>query len=79
MTSKQKLIVFISTLVGTALLAVAAAIPYGYFVQALWMAASNELIATLCWALFVFVAILLWLSVWRIVCIIMEHRPGRKR
>jgi hypothetical protein len=75
---KHKLIIFLSTLVGTALLAAGGAIPYGYFVQALWMAAGDELIGTLCWALYIFVAVLLWLMVWRIVYLAVLHRPGRR-
>jgi len=74
MTRKQKIIVFICTLLFTLALALAGAIPYGYFMLAL----GGGFIETLCWALYIFVAVLLWFTVWRLVAGAVRHWPGRR-
>ena len=78
MTRKQKILVFSCSLAFTLLLALAGAIPYGYFLLALGGAGGGDFIVTLCWALYIFVAVLLWLTVWRLAALAVTHRPGRR-
>jgi hypothetical protein len=33
----------------------------------------------LCWALYIFVAVLLWLMIWRIAALALKHWPGRRK
>jgi hypothetical protein len=77
MTRKQKVVVFISTLLFALALALAGAIPYGYFMLALGAAGGGFIIA-LCWALYAFTAVTLWLAVWRTAVMIVRRWPGRR-
>lgn len=78
MTRKLKLIVAFCSLAFAILPALAGAIPYGYFVTAISAAADDAFLSALCWALYIFVALLLWLCVWRVAYVAVLRRPGRR-
>lgn len=76
MTKKQKTAVFLCSLLLALPAALAGAFPYGYFLLALDAAGSG--VVALCWALYGFVAVLLWLAVWRAGVLVVRHWPGRR-
>ena len=78
MSRKKKVILFICSLTGVALLSSLGALPYGYCVLSLATAFDDGLIETLCWALYLFVSVLLWLTVWRVAYVAAKRWPGRK-
>jgi hypothetical protein len=78
MSQQLKIAVLIGSLVFTAALALAGAIPYGYFLLALAGGTGNAFAAPLCWALYGFVAVLLWLALWRATTSVIIHWPGRR-
>ena len=78
MSKRKKTLLCVGSLTGTALLAAFAAIPYAYFIQVLAMVSESALLETLCWALYIAVALLLWLAVWRGVYLLAKHWPWRK-
>jgi hypothetical protein len=78
MTRKTKTTVFIISIVVALLPALAGAAPYGYFLLALGGLSGDTFITTLCWALYVFTAALLWLAIWRMLVLAVRHWPGRR-
>jgi hypothetical protein len=78
MSRKLKIALCLGSLLLTAALALAGAIPYGYFLLALAGGTGNAFSAPLCWVLYCFVALLLWLALWRVAVLIVLHRPRRR-
>jgi hypothetical protein len=78
MTRKLKYIVALCSLAIVIALALAGAVPYGYFVLAI-AGAGGATVSTLCWALYLFVALLLWLCIWRVAYVAVQRRPERRQ
>ena len=79
MTTKAKWIIAIVAILGTGLLAALGAMPYGYMLQGFWMSAdggSNGVIDA-AWVLYIVVAVLLALSLWRLIYVAVLRRPKR--
>lgn len=79
MSTKAKWIVAIAAILGVGLLAAFGAMPYGYMLQGFWMNAdggSNGVIDT-AWALYIAVAVLLALALWRLLYVAVLRRPRR--
>ncbi len=76
MSRKAKWIVFAVALLVAVLLAAAGALPYGYIIQAFLVTVGDSAV-TAAWALYVFVAVLLALVLWRMLYVAVERHPKR--
>lgn len=79
MSTKAKWIVAILAILGVGLLAGLGALPYGYMLQGFWMSAdggSNGAIDA-AWVLYIVVAVLLALALWRMLYVAVLRRPRR--
>ena len=78
MSRKAKQVIFSCSLLIALAAALFCALPYGYFLQAFLVVSGSDGILLLAWALYIFVAVLLWLLLWRILYIGVKMWPGRR-
>ncbi len=76
MSKKAKWIVFAVALLVAVLLAAAGALPYGYIIQAFLVTVGDSAV-TAAWVLYIFVAAVLALALWRMLYMAVERRPRR--
>ena len=79
MSTKAKWIVAIVAILGAGLLAAFGALPYGYMLQGFWMGADGggNGIIDAAWALYIAVAVLFALALWRLLYVAVLRRPRR--
>ena len=78
MSRKAKRVIFSCSLLIALAAALFCALFYGYFLQAFLLVPDSDVILWLAWALYIFVAVLLWLLLWRILYIGVKMWPGRR-
>lgn len=77
MSRKAKWIVAIAAILSAAVLAVLGALPYGYMIQGFLMGGGGNAMIDAAWVLYVVVAVLLALALWRLLYVAVLRRPRR--
>jgi hypothetical protein len=74
MSTKAKWIVAIVAILSVAALAALGALPYGYVLQG-FLLSDNGALYDAAWVLYAVVAVLLALTLWRVLYLAVRHRP----